>query len=128
MIGGLIYMSYKKMRPRRGTGTEWTYDNPTLAEGEIGIESPSTGVGTGLVNVKFGDGVTPWKNLPYAIYNTKIDSDIKALYNLVQELRDDMSELQEYVATIDERLSHVEISLVTATGIDYDGDSNDTPK
>jgi hypothetical protein len=40
--------------------------NPILAEGEIVIEAPDSGVGTGLSRFKIGDGVTRYKQLPYA--------------------------------------------------------------
>lgn len=43
---------------RRGTAAVWTAVNPTLANGEIGIESD-----TNLF--KIGTGVTAWTNLPY---------------------------------------------------------------
>lgn len=43
---------------RRGTAAVWTAVNPTLANGEIGIESD-----TNLF--KIGTGLTAWTNLPY---------------------------------------------------------------
>lgn len=52
-------MSYKILF-RRGTSTEWSTANPILAYGEVGAES---GVAPQL---KVGDGVTPWNDLPYA--------------------------------------------------------------
>ena len=60
-------MAYAKIRPRRGTATQWVTANPVLAEGEMGIEVPDTGVGTGTVKFKFGDGVTAWNDLPYGM-------------------------------------------------------------
>ena len=60
-------MSFAKIRPRRGTASQWSNANPILAEGEIGIEVPSTGVGTGNVKIKFGDGSTHWNDLPYGV-------------------------------------------------------------
>ena len=59
-------MSYAKIRPRRGTKTEWELVNPVLFEGELGIECPDTGVGTGLCKFKIGDGYKKWSELPYA--------------------------------------------------------------
>lgn len=59
-------MSYAKIRPRRGTKTEWNMINPVLMEGELGIECPDTGVGTGLSKFKIGDGFKKWADLPYA--------------------------------------------------------------
>lgn len=59
-------MSYAKIRPRRSTKSEWEITNPILMEGEMGIEYPDTGVGTGLCKFKFGDGFKKWSDLPYA--------------------------------------------------------------
>ena len=57
---------YAKIRPRRGTATEWSIINPILYEGEFAIECPDSGVGTGLSKFKIGDGRTQWNDLPYA--------------------------------------------------------------
>lgn len=57
---------YAKIRPRRSTATSWSMINPILQEGELGIEVPDSGVGTGLSKFKIGDGVTQWNDLPYA--------------------------------------------------------------
>ncbi len=57
---------YAKLRPRRSTAAEWSAINPVLQEGELGIECPDTGVGTGLSKFKIGDGYTHWNDLPYS--------------------------------------------------------------
>lgn len=59
-------MSYAKLRPRRSTKTEWQLINPVLMEGELGIEYPDSGIGTGLCKFKLGDGFKKWSDLPYA--------------------------------------------------------------
>ena len=56
---------FAKLRPRRSTTTEWSVTNPVLLEGELGVEVPDTGVGTGLCKFKLGDGYTQWNDLPY---------------------------------------------------------------
>lgn len=43
---------------RRGTAAAWTSANPTLADGEIGVESDTD-------FFKIGDGLTAWTNLSY---------------------------------------------------------------
>ena len=43
---------------RRGTAAQWTSANPTLASGEIGIE-------TDTKKEKVGDGTTAWNSLGY---------------------------------------------------------------
>ena len=63
----MSYSSYRLFRPRRSTKIEWETYNPILLEGEMGVETPDAGTGKGLVKVKFGDGITPWNNLPYAL-------------------------------------------------------------
>lgn len=59
-------MAYSKIRPRRGTLYEWQTINPLLAEGELVVEVPDDGVGTGLSKFKIGDGVNHYNDLPYA--------------------------------------------------------------
>lgn len=44
---------------RRGTAAEWTAANPTLAEGEMGLETDTS-------SYKIGDGVTTWTSLTYS--------------------------------------------------------------
>jgi len=44
---------------RRGTASQWTSANPTLADGEIGYET-DTG------KLKIGDGVAAWASLSYS--------------------------------------------------------------
>ena len=59
-------MSYAKIRPRRGTKSEWEVINPVLLEGEMGVEFPDSGVGSGLCKFKIGNGIENWTDLPYA--------------------------------------------------------------
>lgn len=56
-----------KVRPRRGSKTEWETIDPVLLEGEMGIEYPNDGISAGNIKIKFGDGIRSWNNLPYAI-------------------------------------------------------------
>ena len=72
-------MAYVRIRHRRSTLEEWNYHNPILAEGEMGVEVPNSGVGTGEVRVKFGDGVTAWKDLPYGINLEVIENKLDKL-------------------------------------------------
>lgn len=61
---------FAKLRPRRSTKAEWETVNPILKEGEMGIEVPDTGVGTGLCKFKLGDGYNKWSDLPYSFDGT----------------------------------------------------------
>jgi hypothetical protein len=47
-----------RIQLRRDTAANWTSVNPTLAAGEIGIESDTR-------KFKFGNGSTAWNSLPY---------------------------------------------------------------
>ena len=80
-------MSYAKLCPRRGTKTEWNEINPILMEGEMGIEFPNTGIGTGLCKFKLGDGHTSWGDLAYAFdagAASRFDGGTVSIYNLFQ--------------------------------------------
>lgn len=67
-------MSYAKLRPRRSTKTEWELINPVLMEGEMGVEFPDSGIGTGLCKFKIGDGFKKWSDLQYAFNGTAADA------------------------------------------------------
>ena len=51
---------------RRGTAAEWTSGNPTLATGEMGVET-DTG------KIKVGDGATAWTSLGYTVPNLDVE-------------------------------------------------------
>lgn len=78
-----------RIQLRRGTSGEWTAANPTLAAGELGIE-------TDTETFKIGDGATAWNSLGYqslpasAVANTIVDAkgDILAASanNVIQQL------------------------------------------
>jgi len=52
-------MAYKVLQLRRDTAANWTSNDPTLAAGEIGVE-------TDTLKFKIGDGSTTWVALAYA--------------------------------------------------------------
>jgi hypothetical protein len=52
-----------KIQLRRGTTTEWSTANPTLALGEVGLD-------TVLNKFKIGDGSTAWNSLAF----TRVES------------------------------------------------------
>jgi len=51
-------MAYKVLQLRRDTAANWTSNDPTLAEGELGVE-------TDTLKMKVGDGSTAWTALAY---------------------------------------------------------------
>ena len=68
--------AYAKILPRRGTNAQWKTMNPIPLEGELCIECPDTGIGTGRVNVKIGDGTTRYSDLEYALIGATSESDM----------------------------------------------------
>ena len=62
----------KIFRPRRGKKTTMngTKANTVLALGEMFVEMPDSGCGTGPCKIKLGDGVTTYNNLSYALGDT----------------------------------------------------------
>lgn len=54
---------------RRGTASQWTSANPTLAAGEIGFE-------TDTFKIKIGNGSTAWTSLQYAAGGNQFDTNI----------------------------------------------------
>lgn len=58
---------------RRGAAVDWTAANPTLSDGEIGVETDTR-------KFKFGTGTTPWNSLPYAVgINNNTGSNIQGM-------------------------------------------------
>lgn len=49
----------QQIQLRRGTAAAWTSTNPTLAAGELGVETDTN-------KFKVGNGSTAWASLPYA--------------------------------------------------------------
>lgn len=58
-----------RMQQRRGTASQWTSANPTLAEGEIGWESDTN-------KFKIGDGVNNWASLSYFLDEDSIGGSL----------------------------------------------------
>jgi len=84
-----------RMQQRRGTAEQWTTVNPTLAEGEIGVETDTN-------NFKIGNGVDDWSTLGYATssadltgYATEsyVDDAIESVVGLAPESLDTLAEL-----------------------------------
>jgi hypothetical protein len=52
--------TYTRFKLRHGTAAEWTAANPTMLQGEIGVETDTR-------RYKIGDGATAWTGLSYYI-------------------------------------------------------------
>ena len=72
-------MSTVRIQVRRGTASQWTSANPTLAAGEVGLESDTS-------RLKFGDGSTAWTSLAYATTSSAALSNTLADYVLVADI------------------------------------------
>lgn len=104
-------MAYVKIRPRRSTKAEWQYANPILAEGEIGFEVPDAGSGKGLVNIKQGDGVTAWNDLPYALDQAVIKELIDLnIGELIPALQETITGMQATIAIMQEDIRELKES------------------
>ena len=93
-------MAYVRIRPRRSTKAEWEFNNPILAEGEMGVEVPDTGVGTGTVQIKFGDGVRAWKDLPYGLSVQSFEQLVEGLKESTVTLAEERIETTKIVPDI----------------------------
>lgn len=97
-------MAYVKIRPRRGTASQWEYANPILSEGEMAFEVPATGVGTGLINIKQGDGQNSWNNLPYAFNGGNLNQK-------VDDLAATVASYDSTISTLTAKVNAMEISV-----------------
>jgi hypothetical protein len=62
-------MSTVRIQVRRGTASEWTSANPTLAAGELGVETDTR-------KIKVGSGSTAWTSLSYIAADSPAISEI----------------------------------------------------
>ena len=112
-----------RIQLRRGGAQEWANANPTLAQGELGVE-----LDTG--RIKIGDGVTAWNSLRY---ERPIESTSNTANTLVQRDADGNFAAGTITATLignastAARLSstrQIQLSTdITASGV-FDGSSN----
>ena len=86
-----------QIQVRRGTASQWTTANPTLAAGEIGFESDT-------VKIKIGDGSTAWSSLGYATLTpTQINSAVSdAIANVIGSAPEALDTLNELAAAIND--------------------------
>lgn len=100
-------MAYVKLRPRRSTAAQWEYANPILSEGEFAVEVPDTGVGTGLINIKIGDGVTSWNNLPYAFNAATLNDRVTELQVTVDGYNEIINNVEEAIEVIERKIVNI---------------------
>ena len=113
----------KVLKPCRGTESVMNNakSNVILQDGELFIECPDSGVGKGYVNMKIGDGVTPYNKLPYAmrgnpsklpitIISDTSDSMDKAMANIVTN-----KPLGELIGSIKQAIARQRIDMTGLT-------------
>jgi hypothetical protein len=74
-----------QIQMRRGTATQWSTTNPTLAEGEIGLELDTQ-------KFKMGTGTTAWNSLSYYTAGASAVDSVNGLTGTVVLDTDDISE------------------------------------
>jgi len=104
---------------RRGTASEWTSANPTLAAGELGYE-------TDTAKFKLGDGSTSWSSLDYAgINQDDIDNAVADVIDSAPGTLDTLNELAaalgddaNFAATVTNNLAN-KVSVVFDTSNNF---------
>ena len=106
---------------RRDTASNWTSNNPTMASGEMGIETDTD-------KYKIGDGSTAWTGLGYSsLPATAIpDTLINAVGDLIIGTADDTAGrlavgTDTYVLTADSTVSGVGLAWAASTSGDITG-------
>ena len=115
--------------PRRGKKSVMETQSKAsiiLAKGEFFVECPDSGVGTGPIKIKIGDGVTAYSSLPYALgdnsndiitFTDSTESNITALIgrissgtslgNLISFLKRGIILLNNSIGTINAKLTNL---------------------
>jgi hypothetical protein len=92
-------MSTVRIQVRRGTATDWTTANPTLAAGEVGFETTTN-------KIKVGDGSTAWSSLSY------ISSDAPGVGEIAQDaIAQALSVGSGILKTYDDNANTISLSL-----------------
>lgn len=105
-------MTLKRTQQRRGTSTQWTTLNPTLAPGEIGFET-NTG------HFKIGTGIAQWNDLEYFKDSSNIPDISLALLGIVGNVPSSMDTLEKISASIDNNPDFsVSVTSAIASAVD----------
>lgn len=88
---------------RRGSASQWSTQNPKLAEGELAVELDTS-------KFKIGDGIRNWNQLPYVDNQNKLGY----LSDVIAVDPDDGSVLV-YNASINKWVATVELNQQTVT-------------
>ena len=103
---------------RRGTASEWTSANPTLAAGELGYETDTT-------KFKLGDGSTAWTSLGYGgVSQADIDNAVANVIDLAPGTLDTLNELAASIGDDADFANTVATNLSDAIDT-HNGDTTD---
>jgi hypothetical protein len=107
-------MAQARIQFRRGTATEWTSANPTLAVGELGLETDTS-------KFKIGDGSTAWTSLAYSFTPFTADSPITITDGVIGIDEGNITIAQSQVTGLETDLSDKQdvVSGVSDTQIGY---------
>lgn len=104
------------IKPRSATKAEWESANPILRKQEIGYEVPSAGIGKGKIKMKQGDGVTAWRNLPYASDDVNADEMVVSAFETISEQNPTLSTgstIKRYISIIKKKFDYY-LTLINA--------------
>ena len=88
---------------RRDTSANWTSSNPTLAQGEMGLETDTN-------KFKFGDGITAWNSLSY-FKSGNVDS-VNGQTGVVTITLDSLA-TEPQMAAIDSGITYSDVGQIT---------------
>ncbi len=98
------------MQQRRGTASQWTSANPTLAAGEIGFET-DTG------KFKIGNGTSTWSALNYYVDANAILDGAPELLNTLNEVAAALGDDPTFFTSVATNLSNHEADTTNVHGI-----------
>ena len=111
-----------KIQLRRGLSSSWTFENPVLSSGEIGLETDTN-------KLKIGDGITLWNSLNYfaipfitsasSSIIAYIDSEINSLVDASPATLDTLNELAAAINDDPAFFTNITNSIVTASAAAY---------
>lgn len=78
-----------RIKIRRDTATNWAVNNPTLAQGEPGLETDTR-------KRKMGNGTTPWNSLPYDVHISDVNTPTLAQVIAAGDTAGDLIDMNGY--------------------------------
>lgn len=100
-------MKTAKIVLRNDTTENWVAENTILLKGEPAIEFDENNI----AKIKIGDGVTPWKELPYLVTKTTNEGEGG---EVPADIEERMTTLEETVGGFDIRIKNSESGVIAA--------------